>query len=133
MTFQRRLLSGSSKGLEDFNYNDTDMAALLYSSLLNVSFMGIRGPIAFDSSGDTVGIVKLERVQGVCVCVCVCVCFVCVCGVVWCGVVWCGVLWCGVVCVCVCVCVCGSVRLIYFIAIDRPCGKHAGRSGREVS
>ena len=72
MTFQRPLVSGSSKGLEDFNYNDTEMAALLYSSLLNVSFMGVRGPIAFDSNGDIVGIVKLEQVQGACACVRAC-------------------------------------------------------------
>ena len=73
LTFQRPLVSGSSKGLEDFNYNDTEMAALLYSSLLNVSFMGVRGPIAFDSNGDIVGIVKLEQVQGACACVRACV------------------------------------------------------------
>ncbi|XP_070188876.1 gamma-aminobutyric acid type B receptor subunit 1-like [Littorina saxatilis] len=63
-TRQRLIEMGSSKGLEDFSYTDADMADLLYSSLLNVSFMGVRGPIGFDSNGDPVGLVKLDRVQG---------------------------------------------------------------------
>ncbi|KAL8623375.1 hypothetical protein ACOMHN_065909 [Nucella lapillus] len=60
----RHQLEGSGKGLEDFSYNDTHLSDLLYSNLLNVSFMGVRGPISFDANGDPVGIVKIGRVQG---------------------------------------------------------------------
>jgi hypothetical protein len=39
------------------------MAHMIYQSILNVSFMGVRGPIKFDKNGDLVGTVRLDRVQ----------------------------------------------------------------------
>lgn len=55
---------GSSKGLEDFTYENSEMAQMLYNNLLQVSFTGVRGPITFDANGDPVGLVSVGRVQG---------------------------------------------------------------------
>ncbi|XP_025097922.1 gamma-aminobutyric acid type B receptor subunit 2-like, partial [Pomacea canaliculata] len=57
-------LTGSSKGLEDFTYENSEMARMLYNNLLQVSFTGVRGPITFDANGDPVGLVSVGRVQG---------------------------------------------------------------------
>nr|KAG5705058.1 hypothetical protein BaRGS_018788 [Batillaria attramentaria] len=63
-TQQALIDKGSPKRLEHFTYEDSEMGDLLYSSLLNVSFMGLRGPTTFDQNGDPSGLVQLEKVQG---------------------------------------------------------------------
>ena len=58
------ICTGAGKKLEDFTYNDSEMAQLIYKTLLNVTFQGVRGQIAFDENGDIVGQIKFDRVQG---------------------------------------------------------------------
>ncbi|KAL8581497.1 hypothetical protein ACOMHN_042890 [Nucella lapillus] len=61
----RRVLMerGNGKGLENFTYEDSEISQLIYSSFLNLSFTGIRGPIGFQN-GTHVGVVRIGRVQG---------------------------------------------------------------------
>ncbi|KAK7491340.1 hypothetical protein BaRGS_00017441, partial [Batillaria attramentaria] len=63
-TMQKLEEMGSSKRLEDFTYEDKEMSDLIFDSLLNVSFMGVRGPISLDKNGDPIGFVRLDRMQG---------------------------------------------------------------------
>ena len=57
-------LEGSGKRLEDFNYKDVEMRKIMFDSMKNVSFQGIRGKIKFDDKGDNIALVKILQYQG---------------------------------------------------------------------
>ncbi|XP_072030203.1 gamma-aminobutyric acid type B receptor subunit 1-like [Amphiura filiformis] len=52
----------TTKRLEDFTYNDSEMKDLFFRLLADVNFEGVSGPISF-INGDRIGVIQLEQAQ----------------------------------------------------------------------
>ncbi|XP_038069217.1 uncharacterized protein LOC119738403 [Patiria miniata] len=61
----KRFSDGSFRRLEDFTYDDKEMAELFFNLLNETEFKGVSGPVAF-KQGDRVGITQIEQLQGSC-------------------------------------------------------------------
>ncbi|XP_072048302.1 gamma-aminobutyric acid type B receptor subunit 2-like [Amphiura filiformis] len=53
---------GRLRRLEDFTYDDKEMAMIFLESLAQVSFLGVTGPVSFEK-GDRVGIVVIQQLR----------------------------------------------------------------------
>ncbi|KAJ8044803.1 Gamma-aminobutyric acid type B receptor subunit 1 [Holothuria leucospilota] len=56
---------GRPRSLENFTHADDEMAEVFFSSLENVSFEGVSGPVSFSGS-DRIGVINIEQFQGQC-------------------------------------------------------------------
>ncbi|CAH1790060.1 unnamed protein product [Owenia fusiformis] len=63
-TMEQLAASGSSKGLEDFDYHDSELTEMVFESMKRVSFTGVRGALSFNDNFDPVGMVQIDRKQG---------------------------------------------------------------------
>ena len=54
---------GDARSLEDFTYADEEMSLLMFESMKQVQFQGMKGYIFFDENGDHNGMVKFARNQ----------------------------------------------------------------------
>ncbi|XP_071791804.1 gamma-aminobutyric acid type B receptor subunit 1-like [Asterias amurensis] len=61
----KRFADGRIKSLEDFTYDDREMADLFFTLLNETEFPGVSGPVGFRGS-DRVGITQIEQLQGTC-------------------------------------------------------------------
>ena len=50
--------------LEDFSYDNEEMANLLLENMWSISFMGVKGPVYFDENGDSPSPVNIYQMQG---------------------------------------------------------------------
>lgn len=51
------------KRLEDFNYNNKEIADDIYSAINSTQFLGISGFVAFSSQGDRIALTQIEQLQ----------------------------------------------------------------------
>ncbi|XP_006812319.1 gamma-aminobutyric acid type B receptor subunit 2-like [Saccoglossus kowalevskii] len=58
-TTRQRLPPG--KALEDFTYEDSEMAEVITSAVSQTSFIGVSGPVSFNSVGDRIGTVMIYQ------------------------------------------------------------------------
>lgn len=61
-TAQRLKDEGSALGLEDFAY-DSYIGDMIRDEMYNVSFMGIGGQTSFNENGDSIGLIKISRIE----------------------------------------------------------------------
>lgn len=59
------LFTGNTR-LEDFRYDNEEVTTAIYESMKTITFTGIRGRMSFDSNGDPLGLVQIDRVQSSC-------------------------------------------------------------------
>ena len=57
-------ISGHTKTLADFTYEDSFINDIIVSCMSNVSIIGVVGSISFEGGGDPINDVKIERIQG---------------------------------------------------------------------
>ncbi|XP_077992097.1 gamma-aminobutyric acid type B receptor subunit 2-like [Glandiceps talaboti] len=55
----------STRRLEDFNYDDNEMAMIFFEKLSESNFIGTSGPVTF-KNGDRQGLIKVEQLQAIC-------------------------------------------------------------------
>ena len=62
--FNMVMFSGHSKNIEDFEYSDGDIGAIMTSCASNVTFLGVSGIVKFEKSGDPMKNIRLDQIRG---------------------------------------------------------------------
>ncbi|KAK2188874.1 hypothetical protein NP493_117g04006 [Ridgeia piscesae] len=60
---QEMELNGWDRRLENFTYQDTEMADLFLRLMNSTQFQGVSGPVMFDEKGDRRGLTQIEQLQ----------------------------------------------------------------------